>query len=416
MKKTLTVVLAFLFASAIIKAQDSKIPGGDFHKPLDTEVRNGKLVFQSEDGDFMWWIDSRIQLDGAMYFENKNPLSNGTYLRRLTFAVKAQLWKDWNAEVDLDFSEAVLDLRDMYIKYTVPDVNLSFQAGNFKEPFGMERLNSSRLITFLERTAMSNAFPLGRRIGFAARYWEDYGQVTVGIFGHEAGTKIDKGTRDEGFSTNIRMSAAPINKMGENLHIGLAGSYKVPDAVADLNPNTIEVKARTETYVFDPKLLHTGDIKDVNYYLRYGAELAGIYGPFYFQTELQGMDVKRWYGKSDVKLYGGYITAAYVLTGETRYYYVEDGEVGTVEQPKSKWGAVEIAARYSILDLNDSEAGIFGGQSNQLNVGINYYPNSNIKLQINYSMVNLDQYATSKGKFIGDDDFSFMQFRIQASL
>ncbi|MFH0733225.1 MAG: porin [bacterium] len=419
MKNTFCInaVLMLLFACVVTTtAQDSRIPGGDYSAPLGSEVRNGKLVFADKDGDFLWWFDSRIQIDGAMYFENKNPLSNGTTFRRLTFAVKTILWKDWQAEVDLDFAEALLDLRDMYIKYTVPDVNLSFQVGNFKEPFGMERLNSSRLLTFLERSAMSNAFPLGRRIGFAVRYWEDFGQVTVGIFGHEAGTRIDKGTRDEGFSTNVRISAAPINKMGQNLHIGFAGSYKVPDAVADLNPNTIEIKARTETYVFDPKLLHSGDIKDVNYFLRYGTELMGIYGPFYFQSEFQGMNIKRWYDKSDVNFAGGYVTAACVLTGETRYYYVDEGEIGCIEKPKSKWGALELAARYSVLNLNDKEAGIMGGQSNQLMLGLNYYPNSSIKLQVNYSMVNLDDNATSKGKFIGNDDFSFMQFRIQASL
>lgn len=418
MKKIIIVSILFILSINIssVLAQDSRIPGGDYKVPLAADVVNGKLVFRSEDGNFAWWIDSRIQFDGAMYFENKNPLSNGTYLRRLTFAVKSTLWKDWQAELDLDFAEATLDLRDAFIKYTVPDVNLTFQAGNFKEPFGMERLNSSRLLTFLERSAVSNAFPMGRRLGFTARYWEDYGQITVGIFGHEAGTKIDKGTRDEGFSTNVRISVAPINQHGKNLHIGLAGSYKVPDAVADLNPNTIEVKARTETYVFDPKLLHTGDIKDVNYYNRYGAELMGIYGPFYLQTEVQGMQVKRWYGKPNVNLYGGYVTAAFVLTGETRYYYADEGEIGPVEKAKSKWGALELAARYSVLDLNDPEAKVFGGQSNQLMLGLNYYPNPSIKLQVNYSMVNLDEHATSKGKFIGNDDFSFMQFRIQASL
>ena len=40
--------------------------------------------------------------------------------------------------------------------------------------------------------------------------------------GHEGGTRIDKGQRDEGFSTALRISAAPINNFGENLHIGIA--------------------------------------------------------------------------------------------------------------------------------------------------------------------------------------------------
>jgi phosphate-selective porin OprO/OprP len=108
--------------------------------------------------------------------------------------------------------------------------------------------------------------------------------------------------------------------------------------------------------------------------------------------------------------------AAWMLTGETRYYYADEGEVGPIEAPKEPWGALELAARYSITNLNDLAAGVHGGQSNQLMLGVNYYPNSSIKIQFNYSTVNLDQYATRKGNLFGDDDHSFIQVRFQASL
>lgn len=418
----IVIAVLFVFLSNLnVIAQEAKVPGGDQKDPISTEVKNGKLVFQSEDGNFRWWIDSRIQVDGAIYFENKNALSNGVDLRRLTFALKSMLWKNWEAELDVEFAEAVstksqIELRDMFVKYTFPKFNLSLQAGNFKEPFGLERLNSSRLLTFLERSASSYAFPLGRRIGVAARYWTDFGQVTAAVMGHEAGTRIDKGQRDEGFSTNLRATVAPINHFGENLHVGLAGSYKVPDAVADLKPNTIEINARTETYVFNPKFLHTGDINDVNYYNRYGVELLYINGPLYFQTEYMGSSIYRWYGNPTINLKGGYVMAAWVLTGETRYYYVDEGEVGPIEAPKHCWGALEFAARYSVTDLNDFGTDIHGGQSNQLTLGLNYYPNPSIRLMLDYSYVNLDQFATRKGNLIGNDDFSFFQMRIQASL
>ena len=384
--------------------------------PLGVEARSGKLVFESKDGDFKWWIDSRIQIDGAMFFENKNPLSNGTIMRRATFALKSVLWKNWQAEIDMDFGDAVLDARDIWIRYTFPNVNAALQVGNFKEPFGLERLNSSRLLTFLERSAMSNAFPLGRRMGLAARYWTDYGQLTVGVFGHELGTRVDKGTLDEGFSSNVRLSWAPINSKGAMRHNAGGASYKTPDVTPDLAPNTIELKARTETYVFDPKPLHTGDITAVNYFTRFGGELAGVYGPLYMQGELQATQVKRWYGKPTATFVGGYGTVTCMLTGESRVYYVDEGEFGPIDEPCSSWGALELAARYSILNLNDTGAGIMGGKSNQLMLGLNWYPNLNFKVQINYSTVKLDDYATSKGRMVGGDNFSFMQMRFQASL
>lgn len=421
-RKNLALILAILVLSIFrLEAQDAKVPGGDQKVPLGVEAKNGKLIFQSDNGDFQWWFDSRIQVDGAIYNENINEMSNGIILRRATFALKAVLWKDWQAEFDMDFGEDVdtdrqTDWRDMWIQYTFSKLNLSLRVGNFKEPFGMERLNSSRLLTFLERSAISNALPMGRRLGAAARYWTDYGQVTAAIMGHELGTRVDKGQQDEGYSTNLRVSVAPINNFGENLHIGLAGSYKIPDVTSELRPNTIEISARTETYVFDPKLLHTGDIADVNYYNRYGAELMYINGPFYLQSEFMGTNIYRWYGKPTVNLKGGYVMATWMLTGETRYYYVDEGEVGPIEKPINCWGALELAARYSVTNLNDFSAGVKGGQSNQLMVGINYYPNMNIKLQFNYSYVNVDEFATRKGNLFGNDDHSFVQMRVQASL
>lgn len=415
-KPFLFLIAVFCISTAKMNAQDSRIPGEGGNIKLGAEARSGKLVFESADGEFRWWFDSRLQMDGAMYFEDKNPLSNGTLTRRLTFALKSVLWKDWQAELDMDFTEGLPEARDMWIRYTFPKVNLALQVGNFKEPFGLERLNSSRLLTFLERSTVSNAFPVGRRMGFTARYWNNFGQVTAGIFGHELGTRIDKGTRDEGFGTNLRITAAPINEEGKALHLGVAASYKIPDAVADLAPNTIELKARSETSVFDPKLLHTGDITDVNYYNRFGGELGIVYGSFYFQSEYMTTMVKRWYGKETAKFSGGYATATYMLTGETRDYYVDEGEFGPTSKPKNSWGALELAARYSILNLNDPNTKIYGGQGNQLMLGLNYYPNINIKLQFNYSMVNNDDHATSKGKFKGNDDFSFFQMRVQASM
>jgi phosphate-selective porin OprO/OprP len=129
-----------------------------------------------------------------------------------------------------------------------------------------------------------------------------------------------------------------------------------------------------------------------------------------------GTMINRWYDKPQVNLKGGYVLASYMLTGETRYYYTDEGEVGPVEAPRSAWGAFEIAARYTITDLNDLDAGVKGGMAKQWMFGVNYYPNTNIKIQFNYSIVDLDQYATRKGNLFGDDDHSFLQMRFQASL
>jgi phosphate-selective porin OprO and OprP len=423
MKKSILLLL-FVFTCTFAYAQDEGQELGKDGVPLGVEARSGKLVFQSKDGDFMWWLDSRLQIDGAMFFEDKNTLSNGSNIRRATLAWKVILWKNWQAEIDFDFAEGTeadrgVDARDMWIQYNFPTINLQLQVGNYKDVFGLERLNSSRLLTFLERSLPTNAFTLGRRLGASAHYYTDLWQVKAGIWGHEFGTRIDKGRRDEGYATSIRASIAPINKKGMNIHIGGAYSYKIPDQTSDVAANSIEIKSRDETSVFDPKLYHTGEITNVNYYNRFGGEFTAVFGPLYVQSEYMKTQVVRWYNAPKLNFDGAYVMATYMLTGETRSYFVDEGEVGPIEKPRSDtWGAWELKARYSMLNLNDDNlpTPAYGGKGSVMSFGFNWYPNQNIKIQLEYNMTDHDEHATSKGKFIGDDDFSMIQARFQVSL
>ena len=76
------------------------------------------------------------------------------------------------------------------------------------------------------------------------------------------------------------------------------------------------------------------------------------------------------------------------LTGESRPY-----SAGNVSNPKpaNGYGAVELAARYSTLDLDDGPIG--GGRQHDWTFGANWYLTPYMKLQANY--VRLD--ATQDG-------------------
>jgi phosphate-selective porin OprO/OprP len=64
------------------------------------------------------------------------------------------------------------------------------------------------------------------------------------------------------------------------------------------------------------------------------------------------------------------------------------------------WGAWEIAARYNYLDLNDD--GIRGGRLQELNIGVNWYLNSNWKMQFEY--VHDHRYDLNANQVAGDVD------------
>ena len=94
------------------------------------------------------------------------------------------------------------------------------------------------------------------------------------------------------------------------------------------------------------------------------------------------------------------------------------------------FGAWSLSARYSNLDLNWREGGanacvafaqcIRGGEQNVLNIGLNWYLNSNLKLVTEYAMVGIDRRTNGADNLLTtavenslDADFDIVQGRLQ---
>jgi phosphate-selective porin OprO/OprP len=91
-----------------------------------------------------------------------------------------------------------------------------------------------------------------------------------------------------------------------------------------------------------------------------------------------------------------YVQGSYFLTGEHRTYENATAVFGRVS-PKHNfegigqgWGAWEIAARYSRLNLDDQP--IFGGKLQDVTLGLNWYLNPNTRVMWNY--VHADRIDT----------------------
>jgi phosphate-selective porin OprO and OprP len=126
----------------------------------------------------------------------------------------------------------------------------------------------------------------------------------------------------------------------------------------------------------------------------YSAEAAGTIGSLYLQGEYFWYNVDRGFlGLSSVKFQGGYAQAGYILTGETRKYNPGSASYGGVvpSNPFSLsgggWGAWEIAARVSTVDLNDqlgNANGVAGGRQTIYTAALNWYINRNIRFMFDY--------------------------------
>ena len=84
---------------------------------------------------------------------------------------------------------------------------------------------------------------------------------------------------------------------------------------------------------------------------------------------------------------GYYLSAGWFLTGETRPYDTAEGAFTRVIPRRSfdgagGWGAWELAARYSFVNLNSAD--VQGGRLSMLMAGVNWYAHSHVKCRFDY--------------------------------
>ncbi len=123
----------------------------------------------------------------------------------------------------------------------------------------------------------------------------------------------------------------------------------------------------------------------------FSSEMALTTGSFHAQTEAVFSHVTR-PSLSAVSFYGVSAQCGYILTGEHRPYDRSNGTLGRVV-PNCPFGdggkgAWEIAARWSLLDLNDAD--VLGGNLANTTLGLNWYLNKFTKFQFNYIFSQLD--------------------------
>ena len=413
---SLLAMLLCLVPSTLIAqpAESTSDEPGVVKEPVDAFQGAGFLIFQTPDGNFKWWLDGRIMLDAATYMNSDNALANGAEIRRARAALNMQLWKTWVSQFDVEFiQDGTIEIKDMWLGYNGVRNSL-VRVGNFKAPFGLETLTSSRYIPFIERPLIDN-FSTDRRIGAAYSAWGGRWQGSGGLFGQAVGSTDATGA-DQGYAWVGRFTALPMKTTNGLVHLGIAGSYTTPNAATNAaltDANQMRLRARPESHVNRGRFIDTGKMSNVDHETLLGLEAAATFGSLSAQGEYNKATFSRTLGTLVAPSFDGwYGFVSWFPTGDHRPYDTTAGEFDRV-RPKGHRGALELLARYSTADLNDSKASIFGGKESITTLGTTWYANANVRLMVNYSFVNNDQYAKGDRSYKVNDDFNVLQARMQ---
>ena len=375
---------------------------------LRPESKNGALVFSSDDGQFKWWLDARVNLDGAFFIEDKNSLGDGVQLRRARLAVKTVLWGNWYAETDVNFAQEIVAMKDAFLRYDNLFRHTGYvRVGNFKEPFGLEEVTSSRNLLFLERSQGLDAFVPNRKMGLEVAHFAPGYRVAVGMFGPDV-TVYETGAKDMTWNFTGRATWNGLRTDKSVLHLGAAGSWRQPDFAS----GTLRFKTRNEYHVNNYKYIDTDNISGVERYGMADGEAAYVNRRLRLQGECTGVTVRREASYPDLSFSGGYVCASLFLTNDNHPYEWEDAEFGKVI-PKGKYGAWEIATRYSKVDMTSHD--VLGGVSDAFTLGLNWYANVNVHVLADFVMVNNDKDANARGSLVGNDDYKCFEFRFMTA-
>jgi len=420
MKKTAILTLgALLLVNSSISAQEEneEVRYNQYgvavdRKELHAEARNNILVFESKNQDYKLWLDNRVQVDGATFWglnPDYNKIGNGVSLRRVRFAVKAQITKDWYGEVDMDMADGVFELKDAIIEYDGLK-NMEFKLGNFKEDFSMERTTTSRYLQFIERPMVAQALAPSRHLGFQAAYLRDHFRASLGMFFQEvAGTEENENVennnkdfgRSQGYSITSKVGWIPYTKdRVKGFYIAGKASYRTPKTdMATADFGGVRFSTRNATSINRKKYIDTDVIPNVNHHWLYGIETAGYLKGWKYQAEWMGTHVTT--ANKNYTFGGYYAQVGYLLFGGQQHFNVAEGEFTSIT-PKKKWGDMELSFRYDYLDMNNN--GIYGGSGENYTAGLTFYLGKSVKMALNYMRTVNDRYANGKGKLITGHD------------
>lgn len=385
---------------------------------LNPESRDGILMFSSTDNSFRYWFDNRVYFDGAAYFGDNtyqgetHEIGNGVNIRRMRFAMKTIIWGHWGGEIDFDFGNNAVDIKDAYIRYI--GKNWQIKAGHFREPMSIETMTTSRYITFMERPYATEQAP-SRNLGVDYKTFTDHLFFEGGVFSSSIANDLirdenKKNGTNSGWSVTGRFAYAPIKKDKQVLHFGISGSYRKPKIPELGDPiNSFRYGENAETEINRKKYIDTDWIEDSDNKTILGFEAAYAYKNFKVAGEYLTTNINRDAnvvpdGEDHAKLKGYYFSGSWLINNANYYYNMGDAEFSQIDFISNDKGAFEVAVRYSFMDANSFKDGedipwLAGGSGETYTLGLSYYFNYNVKIMLNYAYVNHDRWANGKGKY-----------------
>jgi phosphate-selective porin OprO and OprP len=396
-------------------------------KDRQSATANAKDGFgiKSADGKFALRIRGLAQADGRFFLSDSAfPVTNTFFIRRARPILEATVGKYLEVRIQPDFGQGASVLFDAYADVKVAPA-FAVRVGKFKPPVDLERLQSASDIVFAERSLATNLAP-NRDVGLQLS-----GDISSGVFTWQAGVfngVPDLGNGDTDLSDakdfagrvfvqpfkrgtlaglGVGISGTAGLERGNTTTSGLA-SYRTPGQQTFFRYASSASTPATNAFADGQR----ARLAPQAYF--YSGPL-GLHGE-YIQSWQEVTRVATATTTAKLKHTAWQTTGSYFLTGEKNSFR-SAAPKRPFDPKEGTFGAVELAARYSELSLDDATFPTFANPASTPSkakawaVGVNWYLARAIKVMVDY------EHATfTGGAAAGDREAeNFVVTRVQHS-
>ena len=371
-------------------------------------------------------VGAQVQFDMGGYFQDSNSddiapagareLNTGSNLRRARVFLVGKYY-DWTVNLTPDFGgspDGAVSLYEGNINYS-GFKPVTATIGFFKPWYSLQDSMSSNDFLFMERPSIveiaRNVAAGDARAVIGAKangeQWFASAYLTGGNWGDQGGGLLN----EEQLGAVARLAGRPLYGEDYNLHIGFSGSYMFQPPQSNIDQpgdglHNIQLRDRPELRIDMNRLIDTGLI-DTDTADTWGFELGGNWRNFLLQGEYIRIDVDRRFADT-LHFQGGYVEGSWVITGEQRKYSASSAAFAR-PVPKHPfdpingergWGAWELAARYSVTDLDSDD--VNGGNQQVYGLALSWYPNALLRFILQGNYVDVDRESAA-GTETGQD-------------
>jgi phosphate-selective porin OprO/OprP len=332
--------------------------------------------------------------DGRYYIEEDGSNVDTWLFRRVRPVLEGTLGGVVDFRLMPDISSSSFSLQDAQVNLRYFKL-ANLQAGKYKTPFGLERLQSATALMFVERALPTQLVP-NRDLGLML-----HGSVGEGLLHYQLAFMngvVDGGSGDvdngDGKDVIARVFGHPFQNRTEawlsGLGLGVAFGYGAQDTGG--TPATYRTAGQSAFFSY----LNGTQLE--GHRIRYSPQLYYHWGPFGLMGEYVSSTtgVARAGDDEEFENRAWQVSAGWVLTGESSSYTDVIPRQG-FSLEKGTFGAFQVVARYNelkvdsdVFDQGFADPLTQAERARAWGVGLNWYQNRWIKLMFDYERTHFD--------------------------